>query len=141
MVFPGDTSLVSENYNAPLSPQQRENANLESSQLDIELGLKTYQDPSDDENGQESEEDIFSDLNLGETGEKIASVYHGDETKVLYEDIPNKVIADEGAKTVPCSSGQEKDGLTAFLVQNTFGRKLPLFPIFNSRNTKIWVCF
>ena len=130
MVFPGDTSLVSENDNAPLSPQQRENANLESSQLDIELGLKTYQDPSDDENGQESEEDIFSDLNLGETGEKIAFVYHGDETKVLYEDIPNKVIADEGAKTVPCNSGQEKDGVTAFLVQNTFGRKLPLFPIF-----------
>ena len=57
--------------------------------------------------------------------------YHGDETKVLYEDIPNKVIADEGAKSVPCkTSGQEKDGVTAFLVQNTFGRKLPLFPIF-----------
>ena len=125
MVFPGDTSLVSENDDA-----QGENANLESSQLDIELGLNTYQESSDDENGQESEEDIFSDLNLGETGEKIASVYHGDETKVLYEDIPNKVIADEGAKTVPCNSGQEKDGVTSFLVQNTFGRKLALFPIF-----------
>ena len=57
--------------------------------------------------------------------------YHRDETKVLYEDIPNKVIGDEGAKSVPCkTSGQEKDGVTAFLVQNTFGRKLPLFPIF-----------
>ena len=74
MVFPGETSLVSENDNALLSPQQVENANLKSSQLDIELGLNTYQDPSGDENGKESEEDIFSDLNLGETGEKIAAV-------------------------------------------------------------------
>ena len=27
------------------------------------------------------------------------------------------------------TSGQDKDGLTAFLVQNTFGAKLPLYPI------------
>ena len=64
------------------------------------------------------------------------NVYHGDETKALYEDIPNKVIADEGAKSVPCrTSGQEKEGLTAFLVQNTYGKKLPLFPIFRGDTT------
>ena len=71
MVFPADTSLVSENDNAPLSPQQVENANLKSSQLDIKLGWNTYQDSSGDENEKESEEDIFSDQNLGETGDCI----------------------------------------------------------------------
>ena len=59
MVFPGGISLVSDNNHAPLSPQQVENAKFKSSQLDIELGLNTYQDPSGDENGKESEEDFF----------------------------------------------------------------------------------
>jgi len=40
------------------------------------------------------------------------------------------VYADLGVKRVPVrTAGQEKDNKTAFLVQNTFGEKLPLFPI------------
>ena len=56
--------------------------------------------------------------------------WHGDETKIPVEETPGKVIADAGQKRVPCrTSGQDKDNLTAFLVQNTNGLKLPLYPI------------
>ena len=74
MVFPGGISLLSENENAPLSPEQVEHAKFKSSQLDSELGLDTYHDPSGDENGKESEQQLFSDLNLGKSVEKIACV-------------------------------------------------------------------
>ena len=58
------------------------------------------------------------------------NAWHGDETRIPVEETPSKVIADVGQKDVPVrTSGQEKDGLTAFLVQNTFGAKLPLYPI------------
>ena len=69
MVFPGGISLLSENENAPLSPEQVEHAKFKSSQLDSELGWDTYHDPSGDENGKESEEQLFSDLNLGKSVE------------------------------------------------------------------------
>ena len=56
--------------------------------------------------------------------------YHGDETRMPVETIPNKVYAQIGAKRVPVrTSGQDKSGLTAFLVQNSYGSKLPLYPI------------
>ena len=56
--------------------------------------------------------------------------WHGDETKIPVEETPGKVIADVGEKRVPCrTSGQEKENLTAFLVQNTNGLKIPLYPI------------
>jgi len=56
--------------------------------------------------------------------------WHGDETKIPKEEPPAKVYAEVGQKDVPCrTSGQEKDNLSAFLVQNTFGAKLPLYPI------------
>ena len=38
------------------------------------------------------------------------------KNKVPYEETPGTVYADKGAKRVPvCTSGQEKDNLTAFL--------------------------
>ena len=56
--------------------------------------------------------------------------WHGDETKIPVEETPGKVIADVGQKRVPCrTSGQDKENLTAFLVQNTNGLKLPLYLI------------
>ena len=58
------------------------------------------------------------------------NVWHGDETKIPVEQPPAKVYADKGQKRVPIRcSGQDKENLTAFLVQNTVGDKLPLFPI------------
>ena len=58
------------------------------------------------------------------------NVWHGDETKIPVEQPPAKVYADTGQKRVPIrTSGQDKENLTAFLVQNTVGDKLPLFPI------------
>jgi hypothetical protein len=57
-------------------------------------------------------------------------VWHGDETKIPVEQPPAEVYADKGQKRVPIrTSGQDKENLTAFLVQNTVGDKLPLFPI------------
>jgi len=57
-------------------------------------------------------------------------VYHGDETNQPDEDVPTRVYADLGAKRVPVrTAGQEKDNKTAFLVQNAYGEKLPLYPI------------
>ena len=57
-------------------------------------------------------------------------VYHGDETNLPDEDVPTRVYADLGAKRVPVrTAGQEKDNKTAFLVQNSYGEKLPLYPI------------
>ena len=64
------------------------------------------------------------------------NVWHGDETKIVYEDTPGKVYADAGAKRVPVrTSGQEKDNLTGFLVQNAEGDKLPLYPILRGDTT------
>jgi len=57
-------------------------------------------------------------------------VYHGDETNQPDEDVPTRVYADLEAKRVPVrTAGQEKDNMTAFLVQNSYGEKLPLYPI------------
>ena len=57
-------------------------------------------------------------------------VYQGDETNLPDEEVPSRVYADLGVKRVPVrTSGQDKDNKTAFLVQNTYGEKLPLFPI------------
>jgi len=57
-------------------------------------------------------------------------VYHGDETNLPDEDVPSRVYADMGAPRVNVrTSGQEKDNKTGFLVQNTYGEKLPLYPI------------
>ena len=51
--------------------------------------------------------------------------WHGDETNIPVQETPGKVIADAGQKKVPCrTSGQDKDNLTAFLVQNTRGEIL-----------------
>ena len=62
-------------------------------------------------------------------------VYHGDETNLPDEDVPTKVYADLGAPRVHVrTSGQDKDNKTAFLVQNTFGGKLPLYPILRGDN-------
>ena len=69
-------------------------------------------------------------------GVPIANCYHGDETKIPVEEPPSKVYADKGAKRVPIrTSGQDKDNLTAFLVQNTLGDKLPLYPILRGNTT------
>ena len=63
-------------------------------------------------------------------GVPTKNVYHGDETKICMEDVPGKVYADAGAKRVPVrTSGQDKDNITGFLVQNAYGDKLPLYPI------------
>jgi len=63
-------------------------------------------------------------------------VYHGDETKVWVEETSGKVYADSGAKRVPVrTSGQDKDNLTGFLVQNAYGEKLPLYPILRGDTT------
>ena len=51
--------------------------------------------------------------------------WHGDETNIPVQETPGKVKADGGQKRVPCrTSGQDKDNLTAFLVQNTSGEIL-----------------
>ena len=48
--------------------------------------------------------------------------WHGDETNIPVQETSGNVIADAGQKRVPCrTSGQDKDNLTAFLVQNTNG--------------------
>ena len=52
------------------------------------------------------------------------------------EEPPGKVCTNAGQKDVPCrTSGQLKDNITAFLVQNTFGEKLPLYPILRGDTT------
>ena len=69
-------------------------------------------------------------------GVPTKNVYHGDETKVWVEETPGKVYADAGAKRVPVrTSGQDKDNLTGFLVQNAYGEKLPLYPILRGDTT------
>ena len=48
----------------------------------------------------------------------------------MFIETPGKVYADKGKKRIPVrTSGQEKNHITAFLVQNMFGKKLPLYPI------------
>ena len=69
-------------------------------------------------------------------GVPVANVWQGDETKIPVEDTPTKVYAEKGAKRVPVrTSGQDKENLTAFLVQNTLGDKLPLYPILRGNTT------
>ena len=53
-----------------------------------------------------------------------------DETNQPEKEHPSRVYADLGLKRVPVrTAGQEKDNKSAFLVQNTYGGKLPLYPI------------
>jgi len=60
--------------------------------------------------------------NLSPKGVPPEHCWHGDETNIPVQETPGKVIADAGQKKVPCrTSGQDKDNLTAFLVQNTNG--------------------
>ena len=69
-------------------------------------------------------------------GIPVKQVWHGDETKIPVEEAPSKVYADKGAKRVPIrTSGQDKENLTAFLVQNAEGEKLPLYPILRGDTT------
>ena len=69
-------------------------------------------------------------------GIPVKQVWHGDETKIPVEEPPSKVYADKGAKRVPIrTSGQDKENLTAFLVQNAEGEKLPLYPILRGDTT------
>jgi hypothetical protein len=62
---------------------------------------------------------------LSQKGVSPEHCWHGDETNNPVQGSPGKVKADGGQKRVPCrTSGQDKDNLTAFLVQNTSGEIL-----------------